>query len=73
MNSVSSHLVKDVNFVVGHIQGDQATQGPESAFLHLDNVAALQVEVCEVGREDERPPGQHLQIVVPQVKFYCDL
>lgn len=69
----SSHLVKNVNSVVGQVEGNQAAQGPESALFHLVDVAALQVEVGEVGREGERPPGQHLQVVVPQLELQCNL
>lgn len=70
---IFSHLVKDVNFIVGQVQGDHTAQRPESALLHLDDVAALQVEVCEVGCEHKRPPGQHLQVVIPQVQSHCNL
>lgn len=71
--ALSSYLVKDVNLVVGQVQGDHAAQAPESTLLHLHNVAALQVEVSEVRREDEHPRGQHLQVVIPQVQFHCNL
>lgn len=50
-----------------------AAQGPESALLHLNNVAVLQVEVGEVGGEEEGTPGQLSQVVVSQVKFDCNL
>lgn len=66
----SSHLIKDVYFIVGEVQGDHTAQGPESALLHLDDVAALQVEVGEVGCEHKCPPRQNLQVVVPQVQFH---
>lgn len=71
--SISIYLVKDVNLVVGQVEGDHTAQGTESALLHLDNVAALQVEVSEVGSEDEGSPGQLLQVVIPQVEFHCYL
>lgn len=51
----------------------QAAQGPESSLLHLNNVAVLQVKVGEVGSEEEGTPGQIPQVVVPQVKFHCNL
>lgn len=64
------YLVKDVDFVVSQVEWDHAAQSSKSALLHLVNVAALQVEVGEVGCVSERPPGEFLQVVIPQVKFY---
>lgn len=51
----------------------QVTQGPESALLHLNNVAVLKVKMGEVGGEEERTPGQLSQVVLSQVKFHCNL
>lgn len=58
---------------MSQVQLLQAAQGPESPLLHSNYVAVLQVEVGEVGGEEEGAPGQLLKVVVSQVKFHRDL
>lgn len=67
---ICAHLVKNVDFVVGKVERDHTAQSSESSLLHPVDVAALQVEVCEVRRVRERSPGELLQVVVPQVQFH---
>lgn len=58
---------------MGKVERDHAAQSSKSTFLHPVDVAALQVEVGEVGRVGEGPPGELLQVVIPQVQFHCYL
>lgn len=69
----ASYLVKDVNVVVGQVEGHHAAKCAESPLLHPDDVTALQIEVGEVRCDQKCPSGQNLQVVIPQVQFDCDL
>ena len=71
--AVWSYLVKDVNFVVSQVQVDQAAEASEGALFYLEDVAALQVEVGQVRRVHKCPTDYHLQVIIPQVEFHCNL
>lgn len=68
-----SHLVENVNLVVGQVEEDHTAQRSKRSLLHLDDIAVLQVEVCEVRCVQKCSSGQHLQVIVPQVQFQCNL
>lgn len=70
---IYAYLVKNVDFVVGQVEGDHTAQSSKSTLLHPVDVAALQAEVGEVGRVRERTPGELLQVVIPQVQFHRNL
>lgn len=67
------HLVEDVDVVVRQVEEDQPPQAAEGPLPHGADVAALQGQVRQVGRVLERPRGQCLYIIPPQVKLHCNL
>lgn len=66
-------LIENLDVVVGQVEEDEASQAAESSLLHRADVAALQGQVGQVGGVFERPGGQLLDVIAPQVQLHCDL
>ncbi len=71
--SCFSHLVQDLNLVVGQVEQDQPAESAESSFPHRSDVAVLQRQVCEVRGVCERPCKKLLHVISSQVEFHCYL
>lgn len=52
---------------------DHTAKATEGALLYLDDVTALQVEVGQVRCVHKCTPDYHLQVIIPQVQFQCNL
>lgn len=68
-----SHLVQNINVIVGQVEKDQAAKAAESSFSHFLDARVLESQVGKVWRMFECSCRKLLYVITSQVQLNCDL
>lgn len=68
-----SHLVQNIDIIVGQVEKDQAAETAESSFSYFVDASALERQVGEVRCMFECSCRKLLYVITSQVQLNCDL